>query len=99
MPDPADTPPCEPFEPRKARQLIKEILQGGRFTYSQHATREMAKDKLDTVDCVNVLRAGVVDPPEMECGTWRYRVRTQRITVVVAFRGTTECVVVTAWRV
>ncbi len=53
---------------------------------------------MTTVDAVNVLRGGVVRPGEFENGTWRYRVQTRRMTVVVAFRSTTELTVVTAWR-
>jgi hypothetical protein len=59
----------------------------------------MAKDHLDAVDVDNVLRGGVVEPGEYENGSWRYRVRTDRITVVIAFRSGSELVVVTAWRI
>ena len=52
-----------------------------------------------TVDAVNALRGGIVDPGELERGTWRYRVRTARLVVVVAFRSETDLVVVTGWRV
>jgi hypothetical protein len=49
-------------------------------------------------DCLNVLRAGVVGPAERETGSWRDPVSTPRgFTVVVAFRGETSLVVVTAW--
>lgn len=58
----------------------------------------MTKDNLTMVDVANVLRGGVVDPAESEKGTWRYRVRTARIAVIVAFRSETELRVVTAWR-
>jgi hypothetical protein len=61
--------------------------------------KEIAKDGLTTVDCVNVLRGGVPRPGEYESGSWRYRVETAKITVVVAFRSENEVVVVTAWRV
>ena len=50
------------------------------------------------LDVANVLRGGVVDPGEYENGSWRYRVRTARIAVIVAFRSETELRVVTAWR-
>ena len=50
------------------------------------------------VDAINVLRGGIVEPGEFENGSWRYRVRTQRMYVVVAFRSETELRVVTAWR-
>jgi hypothetical protein len=53
---------------------------------------------LTMVDVTNVLRGGVVDPAEFENGSWRYRVRTARIAVIVAFRSETELRVVTAWR-
>jgi hypothetical protein len=58
----------------------------------------MRKDGLTELDVVNVLRGGVVEPGEWENGSWRYRVRTQKITVVVAFDSETELSIVTAWR-
>jgi len=64
-----------------------------------HALAEMRKDKLSTVDCTSVLRGGVVEPGELERGSWRYRVKTNTICVVMAFRSETELVVVTAWRI
>ena len=39
-----------------------------------------------------------LEPAEWEHGSWRYRVHTQRIWVVVAFRSETRLVIVTAWR-
>ena len=89
----------EPLAPEAARQLIREILRAGRFIYSKHAKEELLVARLTTVDCENVLRGGVVRPGEFENGSWRYRVETGRITVVVAFRSEHELVVVTAWRV
>lgn len=88
----------EPLAPETAKRLIRDILQKGRFTYSKHAKEEMLNDDLTTVDCENVLRGGVVRPGEYEHGTWRYRVETNKISVVVAFRSEQELVVVTAWR-
>jgi hypothetical protein len=89
----------EPLAPDAAKKLIREILRAGRFTYSRHAKEELLADGLTTVDCENVLRGGVVRPGELEHGTWRYRVDTSRITVVVAFRSEHELVVVTTWRI
>lgn len=84
-----------------ARKLIGEILRSpaGRVTYSRHAREEMKKDDLTEVDVVNVLRGGrITEPAEEQDGTWRYRVHTEKIWVVVAFRSATELVVVTVWR-
>lgn len=47
-----------------------------------------------------------LSPPEarrlireiIENGSWRYRVRTARMAVIVAFRSETALRVVTAWR-
>jgi hypothetical protein len=71
----------------------------GAVTWTSHATREIAKDGMTQVDAVNVMRAGIVEPAELESGSWRYRVRTSRFYVVVAFRAELSMVVVTAWRI
>jgi hypothetical protein len=88
----------EPLTEREVRQLIRGILATGTVGFSGHALEELAKDGLTTPDATNVLRNGVVDPGEWENGSWRYRLRTRRATVVVAFRSETRLVVVTAWR-
>ena len=59
---------------------------------------EMAKNDLTTIDVTNMLRGGVVYAAEFENGSWRYRVRTSKMAVVVAFRSESELRVVTAWR-
>lgn len=87
-----------PLNPSRAKAQMAAILAGGAVTFSKHALEEMASDDLTAVDVANVLRAGAVDPAELERGSWRYRVGTQRIEVVVAFRSETELIVVTAWR-
>lgn len=88
----------EPLSPLDAKRLIREILAGGEVVSSRHASVEMEKDDLTMVDCVNVLRGGIVEPAEWENGTWRYRAHTQRIWVVVAFRSAKRLAIVTAWR-
>jgi hypothetical protein len=88
----------EPLTPPDARRRIREILASGEVVSSRHATQEMANDDLTMIDCINVLRGGVVEPAEWEHGSWRYRVHTQRIWVVVVFRSATRLMIVTAWR-
>lgn len=82
-----------------AKKLLRGILATGRLVYSGHAKREMERDKLSPVDLVNVPRAGVVEPSEFEHGSWRHRVKTNRICVVVVLVSEEEAVVVTAWRI
>ena len=88
----------EPLAPDDAKARIRSIIADGHVTYSRHAQEEMAADGISLVDAVNVLRGGVVRPAELERGTWRYRVQTGRLTVVIAFRSESELAVVTAWR-
>jgi hypothetical protein len=88
----------EPLSPALARRLIRDILTRGEVVSSRHASEEMARDALDLVDCVAVLRSGTVEPAELEGGTWRYRVRARDVWVVVAFRSEHQLVIVTAWR-
>ncbi len=73
-------------------------MKDGTINFSKHGREEMTKDRLEEIDVVNVLRGGTVEPGEWEHGSWRYRVRTARMAVVVAFRSKTLLVVVTAWR-
>lgn len=87
------------LETGAAKRLIRRILESGTVAFSGHARDELRKDKLTTVDCVNVLRGGTVSPGEWERGSWRYRVKTNRICVVVVIRSETRLVVVTAWRI
>lgn len=74
------------------------ILEEGVVTFSKHAREEMAKDRLNDQDALNVLRGAACDPAEWENGSWRYNFRTTRMVFVVAFRSETEARVVTAWR-
>ena len=73
-------------------------MESGVVTPSSHALQEMQNDGLTMVDCTNVLRGGWSEPGEWENGSWRYRVRTSRICVVIAFRSETKLAIVTAWR-
>jgi len=88
----------EPLSPADAKRLLQEIVGDGSVSFSGHAQQEMDKDDLATTDVLNMLRGGVVEPAEFENGSWRYRVRTARMCVVVIFRSETEVRIVTAWR-
>jgi hypothetical protein len=90
---------AEPLSFADAHRLARTILQTGSVAFTQHAREEMAKDKLAGVDVTNVIRGGYCEGRDLISGTWRYRLRTARIFVVVAFRSETELRVVTAWRV
>ena len=82
-----------------ARTLLREILASRILTYSGHAKNEMAKDGLTTQDVMNVLRAGIVEPSEFERGSWRHRVKTNTMCVVMVLVSERETAIVTAWRI
>lgn len=91
---------CErPIVPARAKQLIQQILKEGVYSFTQHAEKEMAKDDMSNMDCIAVLRGGAVEAAEFERGSFTYRVRTRRMTVVVTFRSQSHLVVITAWRI
>ena len=64
-----------------------------------HAEEELSKDDMDVQDCMNILRAGVWDPPEWENGRWRYPARTQRMAIVIEIDfERSEFTIITGWR-
>ena len=85
----------------QARKVLSEIFNESPnfISYTKHALKEMQKDDLKAGDILNVIRAGkIYDDPEFENGSYRYRVQTSKITVVIAFRKPNHVVIVTAWR-
>ena len=90
---------AEPLGPSAAQKVIRRIAKALACSFSRHAAEQLQKRNLTTVDCLNTLAAGVVRPAEWENGTWRYRVESHRIAVVVAIESDAELRVVTAWRI
>lgn len=92
--------PFDPLTPTEAKALLRRLLERGRFKFIKHALDEMAKDELEMADCVNVLRAGMVGPPEDRGprGELRYQVQTARICVVVQFQSEDLGLGITVWR-
>jgi len=88
----------EPLSPGQVKKLVVAILANGTLWFTRHAYEELDNDNLTEVDVVNTLRGGRVQPGELVAGTYRYRVETSRIAVVVAFRSETWAIVITAWR-
>ncbi len=69
-----------------------------RVFFTNHANQELANDGLSRRDVRIALRGGIVSPGELERGTYRYRVLTSSIVVVVAVHAQTDVWVVTVWR-
>lgn len=88
----------EPLTPSEARRLILQILKTGTVEFSRHALDSMRRRGMTHPEVLNTLRAGRVEAPELERDSWRYRVRTARAYVVVAFYDETVTIIVTAWK-
>ncbi len=88
----------EPLDKVTAAQTARRMLDAGEYSVSTHAVEEMAKDDMDIVDAINVVRAGIVTHIDPIKGTWRYRFSTRKMAVVIAFPSENALRVVTAWR-
>lgn len=84
----------------QARKLLSEFFKiPNTVSFSNHAQKQMRLRNLTSVDVLNVLRGGNIDDePEFENGSWRYRIRTTKITVVFAFKDPNKIRIVSAWR-
>lgn len=90
----------EPLRPQQAKALIRRILEDGSITYLRpHALERMKARRMSTIDCENILLGGVVQEPELENGTWRYKVCTPKMCVVIRFEDENTLRIVTAWRI
>lgn len=87
----------------QARKRILEIANRypANIIYSKHALKELKKDNLTISDVLNVIKspsAKIIHDAEFENGSYRYRLETSNIVVVLAFESGTRMIVVTAWR-
>jgi len=69
--------------------------------FSRHALEELKNDGLTTLDAINILKspgARIYTEGEFEKGSYRYRLETTNMMVVVAFLELGDgMVIVTAW--
>lgn len=90
------------LNPNQARKWLSEVLSFGgiRVTkLSRHCREEMSKDSLIPIDVYNVLKFGqIYRYPEFENGSYRYRVETQEIVVVIVFQEPHWVHCITTWR-
>ena len=89
------------LNPEQARKVLAEIFNHNPnlISFTKHARKQMSERDLKSGDVLNILKAGkIFSEPEYENGSFRYRVQTKRMTVVIAFKKPNHVVVVTAWR-
>lgn len=90
----------ERFSAKKAKNHLRKILKSGDVMYSiPHAQERLQQRNISTVDCENVLRAGLVEEAELERGAWRYRVCSPNMVVVIEFLSENTVLIITAWRI
>lgn len=85
----------------QSRKVLAEIFNSDPnfVSFSKHGLKQMKERNLVTGDILNVLRAGkILGEPEFENDTWRYRVETNKIVTIIAFRKPNHIIVVTSWR-
>ena len=87
--------------PAEAKAHILKALETGRVRFTSYCRGRMAERSVTEVEIINVLRGGVVEPAEFERGAWRYRVRANRIYVVVELEEDADgdfVLTITLWR-
>jgi len=84
-----------------ALALVQSILQDGMLAHSESLKGELASNRMTMLDVNNVLRLGTVREEgtfHALSGTYRYKVETDRMCVVVVFGDENEMQVITGWR-
>lgn len=82
-----------------AKQRLRDILEHGTVTWSQHALERLRERGIDTADIQTALKGGVVEPAHYENGAWRHRVRGRFLEIVIQFKADDHLLVVTAWSI
>lgn len=87
----------------EARKQVTKVMKEhpGNLYFSNHALKELEKDDLTTLDALNILKSSdskILKDGELEKGSYRYRIETTNIMVVIAFREDGKGIsVITAW--
>lgn len=81
-----------------AKQLALHIVEYGVVSFCARCLQEMRDNDLQTSDCLNLIRGGCFQNPEIVAGELRCKVRTGRMCFLVVFRSTERILVVTGWR-
>lgn len=91
------------LDKNKARKLSLELCKKSKIIFSKHSLKELINDDLDRMDAINVIMspsAKIIKSPEFENGSWRYRVETNKICVVITFtEKPSGIIVVTVFRI
>lgn len=89
----------------EARKLISKIVLEGKNNYvifTTHALNQLEERDLLTTDILNIVKSAdskIHDGGEFENGSYRYRLETRTILVVISFHPKGErIIIVTSWR-
>ena len=84
---------------KRIAMIVRECSEN--IFFSHHALNEMDKDDLTTIDVLNVLKSNdskILHDGELEKGSYRYRLETNFIMVVIAFHQSGKGFnIVTVW--
>ena len=91
------------LDKNQARKRVSDIVENhpiGVF-FTDHALKEAQKDRLTTIDLWNVLKSPdsqIYDEGEEKQGTYRYRLETKFIMLIISFSSSgKELFVITVW--
>lgn len=86
----------------QARKLLSEILNKSgtdNVLSSKHCKEELRKDSMTMLDVFNILHGGqIYHDAEWIHESWRYRVETKKMLVVITFKKPDIVYCITAWR-
>ena len=91
------------LDKNQARKRVSAIAREHpeNIRFFRHALEEMLNDDLITADILNVIKSPsskILSEAELENGSYRYRLETNNIMVIVSYDSEDSLVIVTAWR-
>jgi hypothetical protein len=77
---------CKRHSREEASKLGKELVKQGAVVASGHWRKRAAERSFTLPDCLNAIQMGtVIQDPDFEKGSWRYRFETRKLWVVLGF--------------
>lgn len=88
---------CQKMSRNEARKLISRLVAAGKVRFVQHAYDRMEERNVSHQDALNVLETPdsfILGEGELERGSYRYRLCTNRLMLAVSFTTDGSYVVV-----
>lgn len=91
------------LQKEEARKLLVRMTkrEDADVTITKHAIEELTKDGFSADDAISMLEsteARILKEAEYENGSYRYRVETDEMCLIIVFDSERELTVITGWR-